>query len=293
MPFAADVDRSPYLRLYHSARRHAWDPAAIDLTEDRAQWPAILRDHAREQYAEQIHRLCSLFYEGEESVTRTLAPFLSAVARARLGTDKELYLVSQLADEARHFEFFARYFAEVFGDDGETTWRHMTPAPQAVLVEDLEHVAARLRREEDPGRLRDLLVEGVTHYAGVVEAMLARTGYAGVGEALESRGWLPGLREGFRLIRRDEGRHVAFGVHFLAEVRAADPSSADIVFSTFARHLPNVLETVRGFSFAEPLVDVARMQEFAIEAYTQFMAAAGFAETGDPGKLSRELGDSL
>jgi ribonucleoside-diphosphate reductase beta chain len=291
MPLAPNAPRSPYLRLYHNARRQSWDPTAIDLTRDREQWATILRDHAEERYGEQIHRLCSLFYEGEESVTKTLSPFLSAVSRARLGIDKELCLVAQLADEARHFEFFGRYFTEVFGDDGESTWRHMTAAPQAVLVDDLENVASRMRREENPQRLRELLVEGVTHYMGVVEAMLARTGYYGAGEALATRGWLPGLREGFEYIRRDEGRHVAFGVHFLVEMRQADPEATDIVLQTFERHLPNVIDTVRGFDVPHPLVDVARMQQYAIDAYTQFMAAAGIADHEDPERAARELTD--
>ena len=229
-------------------------------------------------------------------MARTLSPFVGAMSRAGLGLEPELFLASQLYEEARHYDFFRRYFAEVLGD--LDTSRHMAPAPQAVLVDDLDDIAQRIRREDDPGRLRTLLVEGVTHYMGVVEAMLARTGYRGAQRALGDRGWLPGLQEGFRLIRRDEGRHVAFGVRFIAEAVARDPSSAAVVEATFERHMPRVLETVAAFDFPQPLVDIDDLQAYALGAHRQFMTAAGLAGTdggtpGDPqSDLAREVADA-
>jgi ribonucleoside-diphosphate reductase beta chain len=255
-----------------------WDPVDVDLSADRAQWEMIKRDFVTEQYAEQIHRLCSLFYQGEESVTKTLSPFLSAVARSGLGLDKELFLTSQLYEEAKHFEFFHRYFTEVFGEDGTSTARQMTSEPQAVLIDDLEDVADRLRVENDPVKLRALFVEGITHYMGVVEAMLARTGYVGAHDALASRGWLPGLQEGFRLIRRDEGRHVSFGMHCIAELTTVHPEYRSIVEATFERHLPNVIGTVASFDYPHPIVDIVKLQDYAIAQYQRFASAAGLGE---------------
>lgn len=287
MPIPINQTSSKYFQLYTNSKRLAWDPAEIDLSRDRADWKMIRETYVKEQYAEQIHRLCSLFYEGEESVTKTLSPFLSGVARAGLGLDKEMFLTSQVYEEAKHFEFFARYFREVLGD--EDTTRHLKAAPKAVLIEDLENVSDRIRQENDPQLLRDLLVEGVVHYMGVVEAMLARTGYRGVSEMLESRGWLPGLQEGFRFIRRDEGRHVSFGIHFVEEMASTNEHYRDIVLSTFERHLPNVLETVQQFDCEYPLVDLAALQEYAIDAYGQFMASAGLAERSVDAELDAEV----
>lgn len=274
MPLTATQYDSPYLALYHKAKQLHWDPAAVDLSQDRAQWERIRRDHAAERYPEQILRLTSLFYEGEESVTRTLAPFLSAVSRAGLGIDKEMFLTTQLYEEAKHFEFFARYFAEVFEEDGAVTRQYITPAPQAVLIADLEEVTERLRREEDPERLVATFAEAVTHYMGVVEAMLARTGYVGAHDALATRGLLPGLQEGFRLIRRDEGRHVAFGMRCIAELTSERPELRDVVARTFERHLPNVLATVAEFDYPQPLVDIDKLGRFALAQYQRFAAAA-------------------
>lgn len=289
MPLTATQFESPYTALYHKAKRLHWDPATVDLSEDRAQWARIGREHQAERYPEQILRLTSLFYEGEESVTRTLAPFCSAVARAGLGIDKEMFLTTQLYEEAKHFEFFARYFAEVFEEDGAITRQYITPASQAVLISDLEEVTERLRREEDPARLVATFAEALTHYMGVVEGMLARTGYVGAHDALATRGWLPGLQEGFRLIRRDEGRHVAFGMRCIAELTAAHPELRAVVAVTFERHLPNVLATVAEFDYPQPLVDIDKLSQYALAQYQRFAAAAGL-EGGslDPAEFEAE-----
>jgi ribonucleoside-diphosphate reductase beta chain len=289
VPLTATQYHSPYLALYHKAKQLHWDPAAVDLSQDKAQWQRIKRDHVAERYPEQILRLTSLFYEGEESVTRTLSPFLSAVSRAGLGIDKEMFLTTQLYEEAKHFEFFARYFAEVFEEDGAITRQYITPAPQAVLIADLEEVTERLRREEDPTRLVATFAEAITHYMGVVEAMLARTGYVGAHDALAARGWLPGLQEGYRLIRRDEGRHVAFGMRCIAELTTDRPQLRDVVARTFERHLPNVLATVAEFDYPQPLVDIDKLSQFALAQYQRFAAAAGLGgDTLDPVEFDAE-----
>lgn len=278
MPISAAELRSPYYALWHKAKKLHWDPSTVDLSADKAQWARIRTEQPDARYDEQILRLCSLFYQGEESVTRTLAPFCSAVSRAGLGLDKELFLTSQLYEEAKHFDFFARYFAEVFEQDGSVTDAFMHGAPHAVLVRDLEEVTERLRREEDPVRLVATFVEAITHYMGVVEAMLARTGYLGAHDALAARGWLPGLQEGFRLIKRDEGRHVAFGMHCVAELTTAHPEYRAIVHATFERHLPHVLATVQTFDYPQPIVDLDKLTAYALAQYERFAAAAGLGD---------------
>jgi ribonucleoside-diphosphate reductase beta chain len=291
MPFAPDDLSSVYFTLYDKAKRLHWDPADIDLSADRAQWEAITRDYPTERYAEQIHRLCSLFAAGEESVANTLAPFLAAVPRGELGLDKEFHLAAQLYEEAKHYEFFARYFTEVFGESPEVALHALTPAPQAVLIDDLDAVTSRLRVAEGRDNVRRVFLEAVTHYMGTVEAMLARTGYVGAHDALAARGWLPGLQEGFRLIRRDEGRHVAFGIHVVRELCANDAEMRAIVQATFERNLPNVMGTIQGFAeYEHPIVDLEKLIGFALNSYQQFMASAGLADaTADASAFEAEL----
>ena len=272
---------SVYWKLYFAARKLPWDPQAVDLSRDYADWERIRRGFPAEDFAGQILQLCTFFYDGEESVTYTLTPFLAAAGRVGLGVDLQLFLTSQLAEEARHFEFFRRYFAEVL--PGANPRMPLPPEPQSVLVDGLQDIADRLRKEDDRVRLRELLVEGVAHYMGVVESMLARTGYRGVGEVLAARGWLPGLQDGFRLIRRDEGRHVAFGIHFLKDVASADPRLRKIALATFDRYLPAALATVQLF---EMLV------QYAMDAGQQFLAAAGLTDEAlDTSELQHDLAE--
>ena len=281
MPLTHAQTQSKYFQLYTNSKRLAWDPAAVDLSRDAADWEMIRRDFAVEAYASQLHQLCAFFHAGEESVTSTLAPLLGAVSRLKLGLDIECFLTSQIYEEAKHFEFFSRYFHEVLGEETSTLLAELTPAPQAVLIDDLDATTDRVRAETDPERLRAALVEAVTHYMGVVEAMLARTGYVGAGDALSARNWLPGLQEGFRLIRRDEGRHVSFGIHFLRDMTTAHPELVSVVQGTFERHLPNVLATVQAFDYPHPIVDLGRLTQYALDAYQQFMSAIGLADADD------------
>lgn len=189
------------------------------------------------------------------------------MSRAGLGIDKEMFLTAQLYEEAKHFEFFARYFTEVFEVDGAVTATFLSAAPRAVLISDLEEVTERLRREDDPECLRATFVEAMTHYVGIVESMLARTGYVGAHDALATRGFLPGLQEGFRLIRRDEGRHVAFGMRCIAELTAEYPPYREVVTATLERHLPNVLATIGEFDYPHPIVDLGKLSAFALAQY--------------------------
>lgn len=277
MPMTAQELSSPYYKLWQKAKQLGWDPMDIDLSADKAQWARIKAEYPEERYAEQILKLTSLFYQGEESVTKTLAPLCWAVSHGGFGLDKELFLTSQLYEEAKHFEFFVRYFTEVFELDGAVTESYLAPAPQAVLINDLEEVTERLRRTEDSVALKATFAEAITHYMGVVEAMLARTGYVGAHDALASRGWLPGLQEGFRLIKRDEGRHVAFGMYCIAELTAEHPEYRAQVQAIFEKQLPNVLATVQEFDYPHPLVDLDKLTGYALAQYERFSAAAGLS----------------
>lgn len=274
--------------LYLTSQRLAWSPAQVDLSHDAADWTRIRREHAREDYAGQLHRLVGFFHAGEESVCSHLAPLLVAASRLGLGNDVECFLTAQLYEEAKHFEFFERYAHEVLGEDGFVVDRELLAAPRAVLVDDLGTATARCATETDPAALRLALVEAATHYMGIVEAMLARTGYQGAGDALRTRGWLPGLQEGFRLIRRDEGRHVAFGIQLIRRLLRDDPSLAPAVLATFERHLPNVLATVQAFDVPHPIVEVSSLVGYALDAYQLVLAATGLAD-GDTQALEAEL----
>jgi ribonucleoside-diphosphate reductase beta chain len=218
--------------LYRKAKRFGtWDPEAVDLGRDPEHWAALSDEGRRGLLA-----TCASFFRGEASVADTLAPWLMAMP----GFDRRAFLSTQLYEEVKHTEFFARYFREVLA--GVDAAGFFLGNLQGVLVDDIAEVSARIRRsldQDEPTRLA-LLAEGVTHYHGVIEGMLAMAGYERLEETLPP-GAFPGLREGFQRIREDEGRHIAFGMEFLRELCAGDPRYRTIVQGTFDRFVPALL----------------------------------------------------
>ena len=93
-----------YRQLYALWERQNWRATELDFSVDREQWVVT----PREAQESTIWSLGS-FYVGEERVTADLAPFLQAAPTGEI----ELFLATQLVDEARHAAFFDRFGAEV------------------------------------------------------------------------------------------------------------------------------------------------------------------------------------
>ncbi|MFZ5814376.1 MAG: hypothetical protein ACOY93_03630 [Bacillota bacterium] len=130
-------------------------------------------------------------------------------------------------------------------------------------------------REE---RLR-LLVTGVTHYHGVIEGMIASTAYHGVEEMLAARGLLPGLVQGFRQIRADEGRHISFGMDFLREMAAQSEEYRGLIQERFARYLPAMGPIEEWTLTPNPLqLDLGGFVQYAFEPYQRRLAEIGLAD---------------
>lgn len=55
-------------------------------------------------------------------------------------------------------------------------------------------------------------------YNLIVEGMLAETGYHAYHEALTRNGILPGMQKASVLLKQDESRHLAYGVHLLSRL---------------------------------------------------------------------------
>jgi ribonucleoside-diphosphate reductase beta chain len=227
-----ELSHSVALDLYHRAKREGnWDPQAIDLERDWIDWVCLAPERKLA-----LIRLCAWFLEGEESVASQLAPWLMAMD----GVDRQMFLAAQIFEETKHAEFIRRYFREVFGPC--TAPNDLPKQLKSLLVDELAEMAERLRRSLDgpPGERLRLLVEGVAHWHGVVEGVLAPVGYAAIDRMLDSWQALPGLREGFRRIRADEARHVAFGMDFLREAVERDRCLGGVVLDAFNRYMGNL-----------------------------------------------------
>jgi len=72
--------------------------------------------------------------------------------------------------------------------------------------------------------------------------VLAETGYYGYSRALDEQGLMPGLRAGIAHLRRDESRHIAFGVYLLSRLIAED----DSVWGVIQETLETLMESTMG-----------------------------------------------
>ena len=84
----------------------------------------------------------------------------------------------------------------------------------------------------------EALVRGITVYMIVIEGTLALTGARFILRSLKETDRLPGFRDGFTHVNRDESRHVGFGVKFLADAIKEDERYKQVVQETLQETLP-------------------------------------------------------
>jgi ribonucleoside-diphosphate reductase beta chain len=219
-------------QLYELWERQQWQSQAIDLERDKEQWAAL----PEEDKEEHLWGLSS-FFVGEERVTTQF----SGLVMAYENEQEEAFLTTQQVDEARHMQFFDRYYREVLGVDHEFIQErlaavrvHVTDAFVELFDERLVKAGERLIA--DPSDL-DAKVDFVTAYHMVMEGTLALTGQHFMLDYYEKQGLLPGFQEGFGNIARDEHRHVAYGTWFLQQ-KCADERMRGRVQATLNELLP-------------------------------------------------------
>jgi ribonucleoside-diphosphate reductase beta chain len=222
------------LRLYAKAKRlGTWDPAAIDLTRDREDWAAL-----GELERETILSLTSLFAAGEEAVTLDLLPLVLAIAReGRI--EEELYLTTFLFEEGKHTELFARFLSEVAGSPADLE-RYHVPSYRTIFYDELPAAMNRLLTDSSP----EALARAAVTYNMIVEGVLAETGYESYHESLVANGLLPGLCAALVQIKRDESRHIAYGIYLLSRLVAADAAIWDVIETRMNELFPYALGVV-------------------------------------------------
>jgi ribonucleoside-diphosphate reductase beta chain len=207
-----------YEELYALWERQNWRAHELDFSVDKQHWLAT-------PTVGQLDTKWSMssFYIGEERVAADLAPFVTAAPSGEI----EIFLATQLVDEARHAAFFDRFMAEVMALEGEDIRARlaemeelMLPAWRTVFDDHLRAVARRLQERPDD---LDLFVEGIVTYHVVIEGVLAMTGQHTILKYLSDHDIYPGFRKGFSLVEQDEHRHIAFGVRFLADACEREP----------------------------------------------------------------------
>jgi ribonucleoside-diphosphate reductase beta chain len=215
-PTVLDPDSFP-MRLYEKAKRlGVWNPSEIDFSQDRADWEAMNQERRLA-----ILRLTARFLGGEEAVTIDLLPLVLAIARQRR-LEEEVFLTTFLFEEAKHTDFFSRWVREVAGSP------RLPRAPEPSLqLFDVELPGAMnvLLEDQSPAAIARASVT----YNMVIEGVLAETGYHSYHRSLAINGLMPGLCAGLVNIKRDESRHIAYGVYLLSRLVAEDASVWDVI----------------------------------------------------------------
>jgi ribonucleoside-diphosphate reductase beta chain len=220
-------------QLYELWERQPWASQAIDLEQDKRDW-AAMSDKQREE----ILWLLSAFFIGEERVTTQF----SGLVMSYDDEQEEAFLTTQQVDEARHMQFFDRYYREVFDfEDGGITARLTRVREQLtepfIKLFDESLVQAGEKLIANP-RDRAAKVDFITMYHMIIEGTLALTGqYFLLRYFEEDVKAMPGFVEGFSNIARDEHRHVAYGTWYLQQ-QSRDPEMKERIQASLTELLP-------------------------------------------------------
>jgi ribonucleoside-diphosphate reductase beta chain len=260
------------MTLWQKAKKLGiWDPAAIDLSRDVEDW-ARLAPPEREV----LLHLASLFAGGEESVTLDLLPLIMVIA-AEGRIEEEMYLTSFLWEEAKHVEAFHRFLREVAGGD-EDLERFHSPSYRQLFGEELPRSLDRLRHDPSPVAQ----AEASATYNMIVEGVLAETGYHAYHQMLSDHGIMPGTMQIIELLKRDESRHLAYGVYLLG--RLVEEHGDEVLAAIHRRMgelLPLALATIQEiFERYEDMPFGLRLETFVDFAMGQFQSRLARIERG-------------
>jgi ribonucleoside-diphosphate reductase beta chain len=273
------------MRLYHKAKKLGiWDPRDIDLSNDRQDWLRL-----PDEYKERLLNLILGFQAGEEAVTLDLTPLIITISReGRL--EEEMFLTTFLWEEAKHTEFFRRVLDEVLQEHEDFNAR-IGPTPnntRDLFREDLPRMMNRLLTEPTP----ENQVKASILYNMIIEGVLAETGYFSFARLLGQAHMMPGLLQGIQLIKRDESRHIAYGVFLISRLVAQNKTLWPLVEERMHKHFaaieqnqrengtPEIVRNYARQQFEKRLNRIARAREQTLEQIYQGDASEEEAEAG-------------
>jgi len=266
--FRLDKEYQPQKFFEHAVHNH-WDPYEDVPQELLVADREKLVDHGlTNDEFEEFMKALALFGAGEEAVTEDLVPLLSVLE----DIDDQMFVSSQIYEEAKHTQFFDRYWREVVFPVAEALgYEKVYPTDQRFFMDGYvslfdknETAMDRLLEADTPENRAD----AYCHYHLTVEGVVAQTAYYGFESAFSSRADdisareypdLDGLIEGTSFVRSDEGRHVGFGLFKIRQLleRGVDES---VVHETMTDLLPDVFDMFEEFGLlfeADALVEYA------------------------------------
>jgi ribonucleoside-diphosphate reductase beta chain len=259
-------------QLYLDWEHAHWAAQDIDLSRDPSDWAGLEEGERNLLY----FALSSLMVAEERISTQ-----FCGLVLAQDDEEEGSYLSTQLVDEVRHMQFYARFQDEVIADPA-TIAAHVERSREVLgqpfrQIFDEALVKAHDRLLADP-RDREAKVDFVTIYHMVLEGTLGIVTSHFLLDLLRERELLPGFVDGYSRIAADEQRHIAYGSWFLREAVAADPAMADVVTGRIKQLLPAVAETVSPPSdgaFDALGIDDGALAEFGLGALNRRLALIG------------------
>lgn len=228
-------------RYYRNAVERHWDPHEIDLSVDRERFAELNDDGL---FA--VRRALALFGAGEQAVAEELSPLAVVLDTP----EDQLFITTQLYEEAKHADFFDRYWRSVVhaaedrrGLDRSSPLEDRWFNESYIELFDRNEQALHRLLDDDTPENR---ASAYCHYHLTIEGILAQTGYYGLqttygpGDEVPELPYLPGLYEGLASIRSDEGRHVGFGMAKLKELISSGMVTADFLHETVNELIPLV-----------------------------------------------------
>ncbi|MFC4438670.1 MULTISPECIES: ribonucleotide-diphosphate reductase subunit beta [Natrialbaceae] len=265
-----DHDRRSF-RYYRNAVERHWDPHEIDLEPDRE---AITEVPSDAFYG--LRETLALFGAGEEAVTEDLSPLAVVIENAA----DQLFVTTQLYEEAKHADFFDRYWRTVINPEEDRRGLERTSPtdarwfnePYDELFDRNEAAMHRLLVEDTPEN-RAL---AYCHYHMAIEGILAQTGYYGVQTNFSGDfpdlPRLSGLVEGFSSIRSDEGRHVGFGMWRLKQLVQEEGVDPELVTETVGELAALTQRIVGGEAEGSAIaLEESELASYAAEKHAQRM----------------------
>jgi ribonucleoside-diphosphate reductase beta chain len=231
----SDVHLHDPQTLYQHWESEQWNPWAIDLEPDKAQWNNGLSAEDKGL----VYWALSSLMVAEERITTKFAGLVMAA-----GSEEEAtYLASQQVDEARHMQFYARFQDEVIAEPA-TIAAHVERSRNELgdsftAIFDRALVSAHERLVAAP-RDAGAKAEFVTIYHLVIESVLGLTAFEFITRYLSSNSLLPGFVDGYSHIHHDEQRHIGYGVWFLREAAQHDQDLAARIRAKLIELLPAV-----------------------------------------------------
>jgi putative sterol carrier protein len=227
------AEQLSYADLYERWEHGNWKATEIDFSQDRAGWAGLTDIQRRSALW-----IYSMFFYGEDSVTDNLSPYIDAAPRE----EQKYFLATQQVDEARHSIFFARFFRDVIGVEGDYSAGLAYTLPQLnwsyrETFDRLDRMADELRAD----RSLPKFAQAIALYHMVVEATLAQPGQHFIEDFFTKEGTMPGFSAGMKNVSRDEQRHIGFGVKTLSECFAETDECRAAVVELLREVLPKTM----------------------------------------------------